>query len=83
MKNTLTAKEWLEKEGFKEIESTSIEQSIAREVYYKTLEDYANYKNKVLEDRIKEFSNLINNIDYPDDVITDIKSQYDKHFNIK
>lgn len=84
--NTLTTKEWLEKEGFKEIKVVSIEQSIARKIYYKTLEDYANYKNRILEDKINGFREEVLKgkwIKYLQICNEDSLEEWDKYFNIQ
>jgi len=93
MNNTLTAKEWLEKE---ELYSCTKEyrnkvELAAEEVdLFIYMEKYANYKNRILEDRIKEFKKVFKNKwnylaeDYSErDVIPDILDQYNKHFNIE
>lgn len=56
--NTLTAKEWLEKEEIKN-EFIKVKNECAEVLTYESIdgviEKYANYKNRILEDRIKEF----------------------------
>jgi len=80
MNNTLTAKEWLEKET----ERLGI--IISQYNFYEDfMEKYANYKNRILEDRIKEFRDNIANkskIWESWDVTPSLSEQYDKHFNI-
>ena len=85
----LTAKEWLEKE---EIYNSYIDHSKQGEEiglirFSEIMEKYANYKNKVLEDRIKEFRQILKNQVYSfsnvyDDVEISFLNEYDKHFNI-
>jgi len=90
MNNTLTAKEWLEKE---ELYSCTREyrnkiELAAEEVdLFIYMEKYANYKNRILEDRIKEFRK---ELEYRASLLDSTGSQfnkylkkYDKHFNIK
>ena len=79
--NILTAKEWLEKE---ELYSCSKEyrnkiELAAEEVdMFIYMEKYANYKNRILEDRIKEFAQFVKiNCD------SYIERMYNKHFNIE
>lgn len=90
MNNTLTAKEWLEKEGY----YTSVAQGINMEIIMERaiinselMEQYANYKDKVLEDKIKEFRKELSLwwlFDADGKKITkDLLEEYDKHFNIK
>jgi len=77
----LTAKEWLEKE---EIYNSYIDHSKQGEEiglirFSEIMEKYANYKNSILEDRIKEFREIYRS--HPN--ISDYKvKEYDKHFNI-
>ena len=102
MNNTLTAKEWLEKE---ELYSCTKEyrnkvELAAEEVdLFIYMEKYANYKNRILEDRIKEFGRLLKEELTVDDsgsidifYIFDksdlwhyhsIEEVFDKHFNIQ
>lgn len=79
--NTLTAKEWLEKEGYNFTVETNTD------VYATTfMEKYANYKNKILEDRIAEFRQhlVLKIVPYTDSPIERwYLEQYDKHFNIE
>ena len=61
--NILTAKEWLEKE---EVYNSYIDHSKQGEEigliqFSEIMEKYANYKNRILENRIKEFGKLLNN----------------------
>ena len=76
--NTLTAKEWLEKE---ELYSCTKEhrnkiELAAEEVdLFIYMEKYANYKNRILEYRIKEFRSLFKD--------TTMLQRIDKHFNIE
>ena len=67
--NTLTAKEWLKKEI-----GTISELSNPLPL----MEKYANYKNRILEDRIKEFAQFVKiNCD------SYTERMYNKHFNIQ
>lgn len=54
---------------------------------YEFMEQYANYKNRVLEDRIKEFRKELNLwwlFDADGKKITkDLLNEYDRHFNLK
>lgn len=78
MKNTLTAKEWLIKEGYPV--------SATEPMISKFMEQYANYRNKELEDKILEFSRQLNTIAKAStytNILQDIKNQYNTHFNIK
>ena len=89
--NTLTAKEWLEKELNKEEYLHCHNKTIvSMEGCNEFMEKYANYKNRILEDRIKEFREIFakdcddmgelpfryENKDY-------FLDQYNKHFNIE
>ena len=88
MNNTLTAKEWLDKENYSE--TTTLKTSKQGEFDYPislVMEKYANYKNRILEDRIKEFRK---ELEYRASLLDSTGSQfnkylkkYDKHFNIK
>ena len=102
MNNTLTAKEWLEKE---ELYSCSKEyrnkiELAAEEVdMFIYMEKYANYKNRILEYRIKEFGRLLKEKLTVDDSGSidifyifnksdlwhyhSIEEVFDKHFNIE
>jgi hypothetical protein len=92
MNNTLTAKEWLEKEteGYLELyddakyEISNYTKFV--EDFEKYLERYANYRTKELENKIIEFSNQLKTIskgkEYPN-ILQDIETQCNKHFNIK
>lgn len=89
MNNTLTAKEWLEKE---ELYSCTKEyrnkvELAAEEVdLFIYMEKYANYKNRILEDRVKEFREIMSTswFENSEDRVTgDWIKEYDKHFNIK
>ena len=98
MNNTLTAKEWLEKE---ELYSCSKEyrnkiELAAEEVdMFIYMEKYANYKNRILEYRIKEFGKVIRKritllsdssdweTGYEKDVLENLIEQYNKQFNIE
>ena len=79
MNNTLTAKEWLEKE--------LIENALMGWDNYQLMEKYANYKNRILEDRIKEFRKYFElhafYNDCGDSLVDLIQEEYDKHFNIE
>ena len=100
--NILTAKEWLEKE---ELYSCTKEyrnkvELAAEEVdLFIYMEKYANYKNRILEDRIKEFGRLLKEKLTVDDSGSidifyifnksdlwhyhSIEEVFDKHFNIE
>jgi len=67
----LTAKEWLAKNLVSETFTTG-------DYWIDRMEKYANYKNRILEDRIKEFSKWmeINSSPYN-------YRMYIKHFNIE
>ena len=87
MNNTLTAKEWLEKE---ELYSCTKEyrnkvELAAEEVdLFIYMEKYANYKNRVLEERIKVFRDYIVDIPYIGVLEEkELLKEYDKHFNIE
>ena len=102
MNNTLTAKEWLEKEELysctKEYRN-KIELAAEEVDLFIYMEKYANYKNRILEDRIKEFGRLLKEELTVDDsgsidifYIFDksdlwhyhsIEEVFDKHFNIQ
>lgn len=101
MNNTLTAKEWLEKEGI----YTSVAQGINLEIIAQRMvinselmEKYANYKNRILEDRIKEFRNKLTEAQFnmflkdqenktwtieEKSILSLLSLEYDKHFNIE
>ena len=100
--NILTAKEWLEKEElyFCTKEYRNKVELAAEEVdLFIYMEKYANYKNRILEDRIKEFGRLLKEELTVDDsgsidifYIFDksdlwhyhsIEEVFDKHFNIQ
>lgn len=81
----LTAKEWLEKEELfpKELNR---EECVSKMAFQQIMEKYANYKNRILEDRIKEFREDILKgkwIKYLQICTEDRLEEYDKHFNIK
>jgi len=99
MNNTLTAKEWLDENLIvdslltaKEIPNMDID---CYETCSGAMEKYANYKNKALEDRIKEFRELLkeSDVSYGEQcVMPKVKGSYDlykqievfdEHFNIK
>jgi hypothetical protein len=90
MNNTLTSKEWLEKE---EVYNSYIDPSkqgakIRLIQFSEIMEKYANYKSIILEDRIKEFRERITT-EYEeqgyfrDYFFSDFLLGYDKHFNIE
>lgn len=86
MNNTLTAKEWL----INKLGNPGGKYTEEQEINIWMMEQYANYKNRILEDRIKEFKKVFKNKwnylveDYSErDVIPDILEQYNKHFNIE
>ena len=100
MNNTLTAKEWLEKELNKEEYLHCHNKTIvSMEGCNEFMEKYANYKNRVLEDRIKEFGRLLKEKLTVDDSGSidifyifnksdlwhyhSIEEVFDKHFNIE
>jgi len=96
----LTAKEWLDTNlikdcvlSNKEIEGMDLDGYITCS---EVMELYAKSKNRILEDRIKEFSKklgnealstFLNNKDLGDVIksesILKVQKEYDKHFNIK
>lgn len=83
MNNTLTAKEWLEKEELcnpKVMGSHPCDDLFQGYDCSTVMEKYANYKNRILEDRIKEFREFM-----PDHTneTKHLKWVYDKHFNIQ
>lgn len=88
MNNTLTAKEWLfETEPYFKKAGWNTNPNIDDEWVAKSMEKYANYKNRVLEDRIKEFRKELNLwwlFDADGKKITkDLLNEYDRHFNLK
>jgi len=65
----MTAKEWLEKRDTKNItiEIGDINESMVTfDTLDLTMERYANYKNRILEDRIKKFRKVIIDNAYPE-----------------
>lgn len=85
----LTAKEWLRK-GFAPVKNLIADEdgSIQQEYFEECMERYANYKNRILEDRIKEFREELKTTYYEqgyfrDWAFNDLLLGYDKHFNIK
>ena len=80
----LTAKEWLAKNLMSETFTTG-------DYWIDRMEKYANYKNRILEDRIKEFEQKLRfNIGVGGIWNSEWSSlgklmieEYDKHFNIK
>lgn len=80
----LTAKEWLEKEGL-------LTEELRDKKWYVVesgiMEKYANYKNKVLEDRIKEFREMLKTASFSESSEGQEAEYwlevYDKHFNIQ
>ena len=100
--NILTAKEWLEKEELysctKEYRN-KIELAAEEVDLFIYMEKYANYKNRILEDRIKEFGRLLKEKLTVDDSGSidifyifnksdlwhyhSIEEVFDKHFNIE
>lgn len=94
---TLTAKEWLEKE---EVYNSYIDHSKQGEEigliqFSEIMEKYANYKNRILEEKIMEFRELLkeSDVSYGEQcVMPKVKGSYDlykqievfdEHFNIK
>ena len=78
MENTLTAKEWFEKENKEGI-------LCSYPVTLRLLEEYATYRNKVLQGEIMLFSLQLNTIAKSapyDGILKDIKVQFDEHFGI-
>lgn len=92
MNNTLTAKEWLEKETFRDGIMTS--KNKEKLMLSDLAERYANYKNRILEDRIAGFRKIIDSrinllsassdweTGYEKDALDNLIKEYDKHFNI-
>lgn len=83
MNNTLTAKEWLDENS---IDTFFPITSIIDPINLGYMEQYANYKNRILEDRIKEFRKQFElhafYNDCGDNLVGLIQEEYDKHFNI-
>lgn len=90
----LTAKEWLEKEGVYNsyIDHSKQGEEIGLIQFSEIMEKYANYKNRILEDRIKEFRDSLLTIkqsltDYREldakEELDLLLQEYDKHFNIQ
>lgn len=84
MNNILTAKEWLEKETFRDgiMPCKNKENLMLSDL----VEKYANYKNRILEERIMEFRQyLVLKIAPYTNNLTErwYLEQYDKHFNIQ
>ena len=72
--NTLTAKEWL----INKLGNPGGKYTEEQEINIWMMEQYANYKNRILEDRIKEFAQFVKtNCD------SYTERMYDKHFNIQ
>ena len=98
MNNTLTAKEWLEKEelfGYVDLWKDKVHEACEDLDLYPAMERYTNYKNRMLEAKILEFRNYLksekerNTINSDKLVNEEMKylfnslfSVYDKHFNI-
>lgn len=96
MNNTLTAIEWVCKETGN---TPQMYQLPDFNLLEPLMEGYANYKNRILEDRIKEFRRLLKEemtVDYDGEVnifciidnndmwhYHDIFKVYDKHFDIE
>jgi hypothetical protein len=75
MKETLTAKEWLEKEELI-WNYTAIPSIMLKKPEIETfMEQYANYKNKELENKIVEFRNKFKDVA--------MLRRIDEYFNIK
>lgn len=71
--NTLTAKEWL----INKLGNPGGKYTEEQEINIWMMEQYANYKNRILEDRIKEFAQFVKiNCD------SYTERMYNKHFNI-
>lgn len=95
--NTLTAKEWLEKEGIYNSHDLGLSDQIEngrnpqRFDLDNVMEKYANYKNRILEEKIIEFGKLLKNeqIHATNENITignkmhNLLSVYNEHFNIQ
>lgn len=83
MNNTLTVKEWVE-EYNKETDS----QYSDYDCNYSIMEKYANYKNRILEDKILRFRQTLLHLN-EDSVhghnryYTFCLEEFDRHFNIK
>ena len=82
MNNTLTAKEWID------VNIHLFTKGNRDNIWVDSMEKYANYKNRILEDRIKEYRQKIvdtieqmNNSKYG--ITIDFLGEYDKHFNIE
>ena len=89
--NTLTAKEWLE-QGFAPIKNLiADENGITQQKHFEEcMEQYANYRNKELEDKILEYRKIflkdievMGELPFRYESGEQFISQYDKHFNIK
>tara|TARA_R110000868_G_scaffold1729_4_gene13893 strand:- start:2624 stop:2935 length:312 start_codon:yes stop_codon:yes gene_type:complete len=97
--NTLTAKEWLRK-GFAPVKNLIADEdgSIQQKYFEECMEKYANYKNRILEDRIKEFRNKLTEAQFKmfikdrdnktwtieeKSMLSLIFMEHDKHFNIE
>lgn len=100
MNNTLTAKEWLEKEEVYNsyIDNSKQGEEIGLIQFSKIMEKYANYKNRILEDRIKEFRNKLTEAQFnmflkdqenktwtieEKSMLSLLSLEYNKHFNIE
>lgn len=91
MNNTLTAKEWLDTNLIKDCLLSNKEiQGMDLDGYTtcsEAMELYAKGKTRILEDRIKEFREILKNqVDSFSNVYDDAEiaflNEYDKHFNI-
>ena len=72
--NTLTAKEWL----INKLGNPGGKYTEEQEINIWMMEQYANYKNRILEDRIKEFAQFVKiNCD------SYTERMCNKHFNIQ
>ena len=76
MKETLTAKEWVEK-GFAPIKNLVGDENgtIQQQYIEDCMEQYANYRTKELENKIIEFRNKFKDVA--------MLRRVDEHFNIK
>lgn len=86
MNNTLTAKEWLEKE-YKSEENVI---TIFGNLSYGLIERYASYRTRELEEKIMEYRNNLKRGSeisfaeaiYPEYTYSDMLKSFEKHFNI-
>ena len=79
MKETLTAKEWL----MDDLKLSRIKSIDTLNNPIPTMERYASYRTKELENKIKEFRDNMFSVYLQDSDIENIEKEYDKHFNIK